>query len=308
VAPEAAFDVTCAGVEAVVNGLIGEPAGVTQPTLGLTSSPNWYPGPAQHMMQRAGGIACSAGDGERRESTPGPHWEVVLLPNAPALIDGAVRRGAGEFAEGDLVTCDGGGCRFVLRDGEVLLSGSITVPVFSEADGPRVDQALRPLLAQALRSLREVDRAPSEIMDIACERLLTAQELSDTLGTPLQIIDSSELGGWGIAAEVYVVSEGATYCMYAEGPDLYQDPTRLIITTLPGGAWAFESLEDGTPVVVEGADAALAGTDYYGSSVLDVRVGLDWIRFTTYDGGGTDLVSIATMAVEHFTQGRPAPQ
>ncbi|UPL19124.1 hypothetical protein [Microbacterium aurugineum] len=144
---------------------------------------------------------------------------------------------------------------------------------------------------------------------MACESLLTAEELTEQLGTPVEIVDHTRLGGWGVPAEVYYVNGGGRYCMYAEGQDVYNDATLLSFTTLPSGAWAFETLDGETPVTVAGADAALSGVDFYGRPVLDVRVGLDWLRFVTPEGSDASAMTpIAEMAIQHLTRGRPAPQ
>ncbi|WEK61700.1 MAG: hypothetical protein P0Y60_02745 [Candidatus Microbacterium colombiense] len=45
VAPTPAFDVTCDDVNAVMADLMGAAVGGEKDSLGLTSSPNWYPRP-----------------------------------------------------------------------------------------------------------------------------------------------------------------------------------------------------------------------------------------------------------------------
>ncbi len=310
VAPEAAFDVTCSDVEGVINSVLGESLGVVSETLGLASSPSWYPGPAQYMMQRAGGIACSAGDPMQSDpqSSPEAHWTVAMVPDAQTVIDGANSRGASGNADIG-TTCYERGCVFTLRDGEVLLKGAITSPGLVEGDQDRVGDAFAGILATAAGTLRDFEYGPSEIAAARCETLLTAEEVSAQIGTHVEITEFTRLGGWGIPAEVYYVNDGGQLCIYAEGPDVYNDAALVTLTTLPSGAWAFEELEGGSPVAVAGADAALAGIDFYGRSVLDVRVGTDWLRFTAPEGGDASMMtSIATMAVEHLTRGRPAPQ
>ncbi|KYK00187.1 hypothetical protein [Microbacterium sp. CH1] len=309
VAPDAAFDVTCADVAAVVEGL-GLPAVGAQEVLALTSSPSWYPGPAQHMMQRVGGVACSAGDQEAHDPDimPQESWEVFLVPGAQAIVDGVTAR----FEDApwtEEAWCDEGRCVAMLRDGDVLLSAALTSPSLTAGDTDRVRGALVELLGPASATARSVEPASSEILGIACDDLLTAQELGEQLGKHVESVDHSQLGGWGVPAEVYYVRSGAQYCMYAEGQDVYNDETFLTINTLPAGAWAFQGLADGTPVPVDGADEASFRTDYYGRSALDVRVGSDWIRFTMFDGGTAEtLAPIASMAVEHLERGRSASQ
>ncbi|MFJ6533508.1 hypothetical protein [Microbacterium sp. NPDC091662] len=308
-APVAAFDVTCAEVDSVTTGLLGESLGGVSETMGLTSSPNWYPGPAQYMMQRAGGIACSAGDPARFDSqSQDTYWSVAMVPDAQMILDGAASRGAAGNVD-IVVRCYEGGCMFTLRDGDVLLTGALTAPDLVEGDQDRVREAMEGLLATAAGTLRDFEYGASEIAAARCETMLTGEEVSALVGTHVEIVEFTTLGVWGIPAEVYYVNGGGQYCMYAEGSDIYHDATLVTLTTLPSGAWAFEELDGGSPVSIEGADTALSGTDFYGRSVLDVRVGADWLRFTTSEGeDASTMTSIATMAVEHLTRGRPAPQ
>lgn len=309
-APEVAFDVTCADVNVVVANLLGASVGREKDVVGLTSGPNWYPGPAQHMMQQAGGIACSAGDPDRfdSESTPESYWGIAVVPNAQRIIDGATERGAGGNVDIG-IRCSPNSCTFNLRDGDVLLSGSLSSPALTSGDEDRVRAALEGLLASAASTLRDVEEGPSEISGVRCEALLTAEEVAAELGTHVEIVEFTKLGGWGIPAEVYYVTDGSQLCLYAEGQDVYNDATLVSLTTLPSGGWAFEELDGGSAVTIAGADAALTSVDFYGRSVLDVRVGADWLRFTTFEGqAAADMTSIATMAVEHLTRGRPAPQ
>jgi hypothetical protein len=314
VAPDAAFDVTCADVADAVENLLGAPVGDAKDILGVTSSPNWHPGPAQHMMQRAGGIGCSAGDAERfdPDSAPADHWSIAITPDAQALIDGAVERGAGD-AGTEGVYCQEGSCIFTLRESDILLTGSVWSSGLGEGSGDGVRGAMAGLLASAADSLRDFEYGESKIAGVRCETLLTAEEVTEHLGAHTEIVDYTRLGGWGVPAEVYFVKDGGQYCMYAEGQDVYNDATFVSITTLPAGAWAFENLESGSEsgsaVEVAGADAALMGVDYYGQSVLDVRVGLDWLRFATpAEQDDSEMIPLAEMAIEHFTRGRPAPQ
>lgn len=300
VSPEAAFDVTCGDVTEAVAALVGEPEGAVEERTTLRGGTSWHPGPPQYMMQRADGIACSTG-------VEGRYWQVTVLPDAQTLIDGATARGG---YDGEGSHCFEGFCRGEMRDGDVLVSYEIEDASLTGADGPRVEDALRGLVSAAVQSLREVPFIPSELTGIGCEQILAAQKLGEYLGTHIEILDQSAMGGWGIPAEVYFTKNGASVCMYAEGPNLYADPTRVMITTLPAGAWAFESLEGGTAVNVEGADAARASTDIYDRSVLDLRVGAEWLRLAGYDdgSGAPDLVPIAAMVVDQLTQGSLAQQ
>ena len=85
-APTPAFEVDCADVAEAMSSAGGEAGGDVAEVLGVWSSPSWYPGPAQHMFQRAGGIACSAGTAEH-------NWEVTILPGAKETVAGAQPRG-----------------------------------------------------------------------------------------------------------------------------------------------------------------------------------------------------------------------
>ncbi|MFS0895469.1 hypothetical protein [Microbacterium sp. 179-I 3D3 NHS] len=299
VEPEVAFDVTCDDVAAELATVVGAPAGEIEQGLSLVSAPNWYPGPARYAFSRASGIACSTGDDSRS-------WEVTIVPGAQAITEGAASRGG---YQGEESRCeDNGRCFFQLIDGDVLVSGEVNEPAFRAADAPRIEEALRRLAASASASLRTVEVPPSEIAGAECTRFLTMDELSSALGgQPVSIIDS--FGGWGIPSEVYQVVNGSRICYYASGESEYESQGYLALTTLPGGAWAFERIEGATSVDVDGADAALEGTDPFGRDVLDLQVGTDWIRLTDYEGSGiADLRSIAEQIVQNYTAGRPSPQ
>ncbi|WP_223622198.1 hypothetical protein [Microbacterium sp. EST19A] len=298
VEPTPAFDVTCDDVAAEMTTLVGAPSGAVAETLSLVSAPNWYPGPAIHAFQRPGGIACSTGDDDRS-------WEITILPGAQAVTEGAASRG-GYF--GEEARCeDSGMCFFQLIEGEVLVSGLVVDPELAPGDAPRIEEGLRRLGASAVSTLRAVELAPSEIVGVECTRFLTAEETAEFVGGEAFLIDA--FGGWGIPSEVYQVVNGSRICYYASGETEYESQGYLTITTLPGGAWAFERIEDGTAVDIEGADAALTGVDEFERPVLDLRIGTDWIRLTTYEGSGiSDLVPLADQIVQNFTVGRPAPQ
>jgi hypothetical protein len=247
------------------------------------------------MFQRAGGIACSAGSTER-------NWEVTVAPGAQALTEGAESRG-GFF--GEEARCEEGGyCVFQVIEGEVLVSANIVDPQLGPDDAGRIEEALRGVGSSAQASLREVERAESDIVGVECSRFLTAEEFAGQLGSEVHLIDA--FGGWAIPSEVYQTVNGSRICYYASGEDEYNSQGYLTLTTLPAGAWAFAQIDAEQPVEVAGADAALSGVDEYGRSVLDVRVGLDWIRLTTFEGSGiSDLAPIASTIVENFAVGRP---
>lgn len=298
VEPDASFDVTCDDVAAALADVIGAPSTPMRPVMSVVSTMNWIPGPAQYMFQRAGGIACSAGDAEA-------FWEVTLVPGAEAVIAGATER---QGYWGEQARCEEGGyCTFEFPDGEVLLSASIHDPALTAADASSIEAALRGLLADAARSVRDIDYGDSDVVGARCERFITTAELSELLGTEVE--EFTDFGGWGIPAEVYNVVNGSAHCLYTSPGSGYEVYTFLQITMLPAGAWAFER-QQGDAVAIDGADAAIASTGAHGERILDVRVGPDWIRFTTFDAGSgaADPALIATKVVRNFTIGHIAPQ
>lgn len=298
VEPEAAFDVTCDDVAAEMRDLVGEPSSPVEPALSVVSTMSWIPGPAQYMFQRAGGIACSAGDAGR-------YWEVTILPDAEAAIAGATER---EGYWGERGGCGEGSCEFEFPDGDVLLSASVTDPGLDDGDTARAEEAMRRLASSAAASSSEVEYIASDIIGVPCERFISEQELSGIVGADAVLF--TDFGGWGIPAEVYHYVNGSRICYYTSATgDLGDISSHLRITTLPAGAWAFEKL-DGAPVDVEGADAAKASSGEYGESILDVRLGIDWIRFVTFDNGAgaADPSPLATAAVRNLTVGPTAPQ
>lgn len=296
VEPTPAFDVTCEDVAAEMTATAGASEGVVEENLSRISMPNWYPGPALYSFPRSGGIACSTGDDERS-------WEITIIPGARTVTEGAATRGGwwGEESRCE----DGGMCFFQVIDGDVLVSGLVVAPEFVAEDAPRIDEALRRIAASAAATLRPVEVGPSAIVGAECTRFLTAVELGEDLGSEVFLIDS--FGGWGIPSEVYQVVNGSRICHYASSESEYESQGYLTITTLPGGAWAFAEIEEGATVDVEGADAALTGLDEFGRPVIDLRVGADWIRLTTFEGSGiSDLAPVAEQIVQNFTVGRPA--
>lgn len=298
VEPDAAFDVTCEDVAAEMAALVGPHEGDVAESLSLVSASSWYPGPAQFMFQRAGGIACSTGD----ESW---NWSMTIVPGASAVTAGAAERNG---YRGEESRCEGGYCVFEIVEGDVLLSAGVHDMALEDAsDAARIEEGLRRLAATAASTRRDVEYVESDIVNVECARFLTAEELAAQLGSEVVIIDS--FGGWGIPAEVYHVVNGSRICYYASGPDEYEAQGHLMITSLPAGAWAFRTME-GTPVAIEGADQAMMSTDAFGRPVLDLRIGLDWIRLAGYENGSgaPDLTPIAEQMVQNFTVGRPAPQ
>jgi len=297
-APETAFDVTCDDVAAAMADLVGEPSTPVEPVLSVVSTMSWIPGPGQHMFQRAGGIACSAGDESRS-------WEVTIVPDASTVIAGATERQGywGEQAE-----CGDGRCTFEVPDGDVLLSATVSEPGIGPADTARIAESLRGLATAAASTVHDVERADSDIIGLPCDRLITAQQVDELLG----VSDASlytDFGGWGIPAEIYHVVNGSDICFFRTSASEYEGPSYLLMTTLPGGAWAFDG-QSGTPATVEGADAAKTSAGEHGESILDVRVGPDWIRVMTFDdgSGAPDPAPLAEQVVRSLTVGQPAPQ
>ncbi|WP_102191638.1 hypothetical protein [Microbacterium aurantiacum] len=303
VEPEAAFDVTCDDVTAELRELVGETEASVQERLSLWGAPGWYPGPAQYMFQRPGGIACSSDGGDEAG------WEITIIPGARLAVDGLVEHGYTD----NLTSCDGGICHITAREGDVLVSGSIRGASLSAADTARVDAATLRLAVRASESQREVEMQESELAGTTCLQLLRPEELSQAWGIHAELQIGLEFGGWGVPAHIYEVIDEAPLCYYSSAAGDYEADPYLTITGLPGGAWAFDLIEGRTPVDVPGADAAMSGTDDMlpkGRPYLDLLVGSDWIRLTTYEAGegSRDLTAIAPQIVEYLSKGRPAPQ
>ncbi|MGJ0389203.1 hypothetical protein [Microbacterium sp. CGR1] len=297
--PESAFDVTCDDVAAEMSALVGEPETPVEPVLSLLPGMSWIPGPAQHMFQRAGGIACSAGVTYERS------WEVVLVPGAEAVIAGATER---QGYRGEQARCEDGSCSFEFPDGDVLLTATVYEPGLGSADTARMEETMRRLVASAASTLHEVEYLDSEIVGTPCERFITEQEVNTLFGvSDARLI--TDFGGWSIPAEVYEYVNGSRICYFRTSASEYEGAAYLMLTMLPAGAWAFEKL-DAAPVEVEGAYAAKASSGEYGENILDVRVGIDWLRFVTYDNGSgaADPAALATTAVRNLTVGHTAPQ
>lgn len=299
VEPASAFDVSCDDVAAEMAGLVGEPSTPMQPELSVVSGPSWLPGPAQYMFQRAGGIACSAGDLQTQ------NWEVSIAPRAQSLATGANERGA---HWGEAAGCGEGACNVEILEGDVLLSAAIRDPALRSGDEGRVSEALHRLVSNAAASVRDVEYVDSDVVGLPCERLITPQQVAAAAGEDVTLF--SDFGGWSIPSEVYQVVNGSRICYYTsvEG-NLGTLRSYLMVTTLPAGAWAFEK-QEGTPVELAGAEAAKASTNQYGENILDLRVGLDWIRLVTSDNGAgaADPMTYAPTVVQNLTVGVTAPQ
>lgn len=224
-----------------------------------------------------------------------------MIPDAQVVIEGATERHGfwGERAE-----CNESGCSFEIVDGDVLLSAKITY-TGQVVDAGAAGEALRHLAESASATLHDVESVDSAIEGADCERFLTSQELAEMVGGETRIV--SELGGWGIPAEVYHVVNGSKICIYTDGGDEYSGKHYFTVTTLPGGAWAFEQTP-GEAIDVEGADDAKLSTGVSGAMALDLRVGLDWIRLTTHEVDSATLTPIAEKVVRNLTIGHTAPQ
>ena len=184
------------------------------------------------------------------------------------------------------------------------MSATVVDPEKGPDDTAAFDEALRGLGAAAMASLREVDVPESPVEGVDCTRFLTATELAEQVDAEVYVVDA--FGGWSIPAEVYQERNGARICYYASGDDEYAAQGYIMLTTLPGGAWAFDELEGEEAIEVEGADAARAGVDELRRPVLDLRVGADWLRLTTFDGSGIDdLAPIAATIADDFAVARP---
>lgn len=294
--PEVAFDVTCQDVASTMATLVGEPSTPVEPVMSVISTMSWLPGPGQYMFQRSGGLACSAGESPS-------YWEVTMTPDAQAVMDGAATRNGfwGERAE-----CTESGCDFEIIEGDVLLSAKIIdADLGASPDPGPPGEALRRLAASAASTLHDVESVDSAIVGADCERFLTVQELAEIAGGETRIV--SELGGWGIPAEVYHVVNGSKICIYTDGGDEYSGKHYFTITTLPGGAWAFERTP-GEVIDVEGSDGARLSTDASGAIALDLRVGLDWIRLTSHEVEPAMLTTVAEKIARNLTLGHTAPQ
>lgn len=303
VEPEAAFDVTCDDIAAEVSALVGEPEGPVQGRLSLWGSPAWYPGPAQYMFQRPGGIACSSDGGDAAG------WEITIIPGARLAVDGLVEHGYTDNVTG----CDGGICHVMAREGDVLVSGTIRGSSLSAADTARVDAAMLRLAGLASETQRDIEFSESELAGTTCLQLLRPEELSQAWGVHAELQIGLDFGGWGVPAHIYEIIDEAPLCYYSSAAGDYEADPYLTITGLPGGAWAFDLIEGRTPVEVPGTDAAMSGTDDmlpHARPYLDLLVGSDWIRLTTYDegAGSRDLTAIAPQIAEYLSKGRPAPQ
>lgn len=296
--PDAAFDVTCDDVADEMAALVGEPPTPVQPVMSVISTMSWLPGPAQHMFQRAGGIACSAGDDAR-------NWEVTIVPDAQAVIDGAAER---QGWWGESADCNEGMCRFEILDSDMLLSAFVDDSALGADDTGRLEEGLRRLAARAAATGHTVEYIDSDIVGVACDRFITVEQVAESVGEGVVLF--ADFGGWGIPAEIYHYVNGSRICYYTSTEGNSESlRSYLMLTTLPAGAWAFEKLE-GDPVEVPGADAAKASAGEHGQRVLDLRVGPDWIRLMTYDNGAgaDDPLPLAETVVRNLTVGHTAPE
>lgn len=299
VEPEAAFDLSCDDVGTAVETVLGESTTPVQPAMSVVSTMNWIPGPAQYMFQRAGGIACSAGDDSA-------HWEVTVVPGAQEILDGVSEKLGEPIA--DRGECGDGRCAFETTVGDVHLSGSFAGASSTADVAPALGATLQGLTTRAAESLQEVEQPHSEIAGARCDRFITEAELSAMVGSDVALL--TEFGGWGIPAQVYNVANGSRICYYTEPGGDYEARAFLQITTLPAGAWAFER-QAGEPITVDAADAAKISSGDFGRTHVDLRIGPDWIRLTTFDdgsGSALDPMPLVERVVRTLTAGHEAPQ
>ncbi|WP_217181179.1 hypothetical protein [Streptomyces sp. AC495_CC817] len=296
-APDAAFDVSCDDVGAAFETITGA-LPHEQSALQTFSNMNWIPGPAQYLAQRAGGIGCSAGD----ESA---WWEVLLVPDGDVVVAGMTEKPEGWREH---TACVEGSCSAQLTAGDVVLVAKAYARGIGPGESVEFESAMRGLAERATSSIRAVEYVDSTLVGVRCERFISEEELSAHFGAEVRRL--VDFGGWSVESEVYENVNGSSQCYYAEPVGgVYEAAGYLRITMLPAGAWAFEG-QEGTPTTVAGADGAKESPGEHGERHLDVRLGIDWIRITTFDdgSGAPDPVAIATKIVRNFTIGQTAPQ
>lgn len=261
----------------------GFPADQAKERIAITNSSSWYPGPAEFMAQRAGGVVCGY-DGDDG------HWDVMILPNAQTIIDGmALKRMTEEPSQ-----CNEGSCTLMAREGDALLFGGVNAPSLTEDSVSAARLLAQTWVDRASASQDEAgfEVSASAIAGVGCDVLLPADDLNALWGVDAKMQD--EFGGWGVPAEVFFVVDGGTFCVYDSDPGGYEGEQYLILTDLPGGAWAFDLLEGRTPTQVAGADAAYEG-HHSGTRFVDILIGADWVRLTFAADAPYDLVAAAEL-------------
>ncbi|WP_426188425.1 hypothetical protein [Microbacterium sp. TWP3-1-2b2] len=304
--PESVFDIDCADVAVAMNDFVGFGADGVKERMSLASAPNWYPGPAEFMMKRAGGMVC-AYDGEQRADGMQDAWEVVIVPDAQRMINSLVSNGYAEQPS----ECLEGSCTLMARAGDALLVGSVhSAQIASDAtEGARALAQTWAENASAGQQEEPFEVVASEVAGADCEQLMASARLGELWGVTTHLTD--EFGGWGVPAEVYLVVDGAVICIYGDGGE-YDGVQHLQLTDLPGGAWAFDLIEGRTPITVTGADKAysgMGGTSTYPAPFIDILVGADWIRLTgTGSSGDLEPVAEAVAANAAEIEAMPAPR
>lgn len=283
--PAGAFEIDCSDIAPAMSEFAGTPADEVVPALGLAGSPGWYPGPAQYLAQRAGGIACSY-DGAVDAQGMQHGWSMMILPGAQAIVDALAW-----FPE-QTSTCDPGSCTLTAREGDALLVGRIDLPEITPDDTDDVRRLAQQWVDKASATQQDEPFVPkaSPLAGTGCEALLPPGDLSALWGVDAGVQD--QFGGWDAASEAYFVIGGATLCIYSSDPGDYDAEQYLMLTDLPGGTWAFEHPLGRTPVDVAGADAAYRGGDDH-SEFIDILVAEDWVRLTGPVDGDHDLVAAA---------------
>jgi hypothetical protein len=288
-APESAFDLPCDDVLHEMIGLFGTPAAPVLEHLWVQESPNWYPGPAQYMFQRAGGVICSYDDGEVA-------WQVTAIPGAQAALDDLAAEGYDDHDQSSY--CADASCTIIVREGDALLEARVLAPELGESDLDRVRDVVAVLATRAAETATEVDIVPSAIHEATCEQLLAPGSVTELWSVPAKIDD--DFGGWGIPASVYWNRDGARACIYNEIPGSYEGEQYLTLTTLPAGRWASELPTGRSAVDVAGADGAYAGVDEYDRSFVDVVVGEDWVRVSASDRAAEELTPVAAVVARNM--------
>lgn len=291
-APQAAFDLPCDDVVFAMTDLFGIPSAPVTEHLWLKGSPNWYPGPAQYMFARAGGVVCAYDDGETS-------WQITAIPGAQAALDDLAANGYTDWDQSS--RCDDGHCAIVVRDGDVLVEAAVWAPEITGADLEPVHAAIAGLAAQASETAKPFEIVPSPIADAGCEQLLAPEALAAVWDVPAKL--DEDFGGWGIPASMYWNRDGARACLYNDAPGSYEGEHFLTLTSLPAGRWAAELSTGRSAVDIEGADAAYSGEDEYYDDLpfIDVVVGDDWVRVSAAGRSVDDLMSVAPIVAANMT-------
>lgn len=295
--PQSVFDIDCVEISTTLSAFTGQPADAVEETLGLVSGPNWYPGPAQLMASRAGGIACSY-DGVMDDVGNQSGWRIMIVPQAQSIIDAL-------GAEGYLdpkTECREGGCALFARNGDALLSGEIVASGVTPDDVDEANAFAQSLVDHAAQS-QEMDFtvAPSPLAGAECTDLLPPDQVSSLWGVEAEV--DFRFGGWSVPAQVYVVMNGGAFCVYSSDAGSYESDLYVSITDLPAGAWALPHDDAEEEIMIAGADAAWAGTDatYEGRPFIDLDVGGDWVRLTGFSQApGRDLAAVAEVVAENL--------